>query len=168
MHLRGSPQTMALSENCMYADVVADVANELQHALLIADECGVPRWAQIADPGIGFSKTSADSAALLRPSNVARLRSLLANRALLVGASRKRVVRESVLGARESVLGASIDGSGSVDNEVLDRATAGVCCGAVAGGASIVRVHNCAVVVPAVRALKFVMREEGTTDQNKI
>jgi len=162
MHMRGSPQTMALSENCMYADVVADVANELQHALLIADECGVPRWAQIADPGIGFSKTSADSAALLRPSNVARLRSLLANRALLVGASRKRVVRESVLGA-------SIDGSGSVDNEVLDRATAGVCCGAVAGGASIVRVHNCAVVAPAVRALKFVMREEGgTTDQNKI
>ena len=140
--------TMGSEGNCKYGDVVAEVAGELQGALAAANECGIPRWSQVVDPGIGFSKKNSDSATLLQPSSVARLRGLLGGRALLVGASRKRVVKEAVSGSSDS---------GSVSNEALDRATAGVSCGAVAGGADIVRVHNCAVVGPAVRALKRIM-----------
>ena len=129
MHMQGEPRTM--QQDPRYADVVADVTQFLRERVAECVEAGLDEQLLLLDPGFGFGKTAADNIELL-----ANLRQLLAvGRPMLVGISRK-----STLGA---VTG----------REVQQRGPAGLAAAvmAVERGASIVRAHDVAETVDAMR-----------------
>ena len=130
MHMRGSPDSM--QSNVSYeGDIVAEVGAFLRERSDALQARGVSAQRIVLDPGIGFGKTVDHNIALLR-----RQRELLVlGRPLLVGWSRK-----STLGA--------ITG-----RDVTNRLGASVAAAlaAVQGGARIVRVHDVAATVDALR-----------------
>jgi len=131
MHARGTPDTMnALAR---YDDVVAEVAAELGALLAAATEAGIAAERIVLDPGIGFAKTAAHNIALLR--GLKRLSAL--GRPLLVGVSRKRFV-------------GTITGVAAPRDRLGGSLAAGLF--AAAQGASILRVHD---VAPTVQALRM-------------
>ncbi len=135
MHLRGEPGSM--QSKPVYVDVVAEVADSLARRLREVVGAGVDAQRIVLDPGIGFGKTVAHNLSLLR-----RQPELLAlGRPLLLGWSRK-----STLGA---VTGRAVG----------DRLAASVAAAlaAVAQGASIVRVHDVAATVDALKVWRAAM-----------
>jgi 2-amino-4-hydroxy-6-hydroxymethyldihydropteridine diphosphokinase/dihydropteroate synthase len=81
--------------------MVVEMANELQTQLEYADSCGLPRWLQIIDPGVGFAKTSQQNFELLKPTNLLKFKHLLNDRPLMVGASRKRFINQLLTNANQ-------------------------------------------------------------------
>lgn len=131
MHMHGTPQTMQTQAGDGYGDVVHDVADWLAARLHAVRAAGVAEERVVLDPGIGFGKTVEHNFALL-----ARQRELLAiGRPLLVGWSRK-----SSLGA---VTGRAV-------GERL-AASIAAALAAVAAGAAVLRVHDVAATVDALR-----------------
>ena len=129
MHMRGDPTTM--QQQTGYADVVAEVADFLRERLAVLGRAGIAAARVALDPGIGFGKTVEQNLELLR-----RQRELLAlGRPLLLGWSRK-----STLGV---VTGRPVD-------ERLPASLAAALA-AVAQGARIVRVHDVAATVDALK-----------------
>lgn len=113
-------------ENTRYADVTQDVRRELGLALLRARRAGVDRvW---IDPGIGFAKTAAQSATVLRELQVL----VDTGHPVLVGASRK-----SFLGALAPLPDGSRPGPGARLGASVAAALS-----AAAAGARAVRVHD--------------------------
>jgi dihydropteroate synthase len=130
MHMRGTPDTMNTLAD--YADVVADVGAGLAGRLSAATRAGIAPDRIALDPGIGFAKTGAHNIALLR--GLPALRRL--GRPLLVGVSRKRFIgRITGVETPRDRLGGSL--------------AAGLF--AVAQGAAILRVHDVAATVQALR-----------------
>ena len=130
MHMRGTPDSMQASPN-YDDDVVQEVARFLRARTQVLEARGVQAERIVLDPGIGFGKSVAHNIELLR-----RQRELLAlGRPLLLGWSRK------------STLG-TITG-----RDVTQRLAASVAAAlaAVQGGARIVRVHDVAPTVDALR-----------------
>ena len=130
MHTRGRPREMY--RHADYGDIVTEVSAELRQALERADAAGVPRAQVIVDPGIGFAKRADQSRAVL--TKLAALGPL--GRPLLVGPSRKSFLT---------------DGQAPLPPADRDWGTAAAVTVAVMGGAHIVRVHNVAAMVQAVR-----------------
>lgn len=129
MHMRGDPRTM--QQQTGYDDVVAEVAEFLRERLAALTGVAIAPARIVLDPGIGFGKTVAQNLELLR-----RQRELLAlGRPLLLGWSRK-----STLG---TVTGRAVD-------ERLPASLAAAL-GAVLQGARIVRVHDVAATVDALK-----------------
>jgi dihydropteroate synthase len=129
MHMRGDPQTM--QQQPRYDDVLAEVSAFLDQRLRACVARGVAPERIVLDPGIGFGKSVAHNLELLR-----RQRELLASgRPLLVGWSRK------------STLG-TITG-----RDVSQRLAASLAAAlaAVHAGASVVRVHDVAATVDALK-----------------
>jgi dihydropteroate synthase len=129
MHMQGEPKSM--QEHPHYDDVVADVARFLVERIATLTARGVARERLTLDPGVGFGKTVAHNFELL-----ARQRELLAlGVPLLAGWSRK-----SSLGA---VTGRSVE----------QRLAASVAAALAAAlqGASILRVHDVAETVDALK-----------------
>ena len=129
MHMHGTPQTMQARPT--YDDVVEEVGAFLRERVLALEARGVAGARIVLDPGIGFGKRPEHNVALLR-----RQREFLAlGRPLLVGWSRK-----STLGV--------ITG-----RDVADRQAASVAAAlaAVQHGARIVRVHDVAQTVDALK-----------------
>jgi dihydropteroate synthase len=129
MHMRGEPGSMQTAPD--YDDVVAEVGAFLERRAVEVQAAGVARERIAIDPGIGFGKSAQHNLELL-----ARQRELLATgRPLLVGWSRK-----STLGA---VTG----------RPVGERLAASVAAAllAVERGAAVVRVHDVAATVDALR-----------------
>jgi len=122
-HLRGEPATM--QQEVFFADVLAEVGDELAASLERARDGGVPRERLVADPGIGFGKRLPHNLALL--ANVGALRARLGV-PVLVGPSRKAFLGE--------LTGDPV--------EARDLATAVACGIAVFAGADAVRVHDVA------------------------
>ncbi|ACL65797.1 dihydropteroate synthase [Anaeromyxobacter dehalogenans 2CP-1] len=85
-HMRGTFADMAT--RAVYADVVEEVAAELDEALARAGAAGIPRDRVVLDPGIGFAKDARQSLELL--ARVGELRRL--GCPLLVGPSRKSFI----------------------------------------------------------------------------
>lgn len=130
MHMRGTPQSMpGLAE---YTDPVAEVRAELAARIEAAVAAGIARTRIIADPGIGFAKDAAQSAALLR--GLAGFAGLAPE--LLVGVSRKRVI---------GALG------GQAEPALRDAGSIAAGLFAAAGGASLLRVHDVAGHLQALR-----------------
>lgn len=127
MHSRGGVDDMATYNNAQYHDLVSEVMSEINSQLLFAEEAGVDRKNVVIDPGLGFSKKSEHSTRILQ--QLRRFASL--DTPVMVGASRKRFVREALL---NSVSMPSLDDS--------DSATAAVNVMALERGAMIFRVHN--------------------------
>jgi dihydropteroate synthase len=132
MHSRGAVAEMASYRLATYSeDPVADVARELSAAVGIANDHGVSDASIVLDPGVGFSKRTEHSVAVLRELN----RVLEIGFPVLVGPSRKRFVGEL---------------SGGLPPEERLEGTIGACVAALAKGAQIFRVHD---VAPLRRAL---------------
>jgi dihydropteroate synthase len=132
MHMRGDPGSM--QQRPSYDDVVDEVAAFLRERAAVLLARGVSGERIAFDPGIGFGKSVAHNLALL-----CRQRELVAlGQPLLVGWSRK-----STLGA--------ITG-----REVGERLSAGIAAAlaAVHNGASVVRVHDVAATVDALKVWK--------------
>jgi dihydropteroate synthase len=130
MHMRGTPATM--NSLASYADVGAEVATELAASVVFAEAAGIAREQIMLDPGIGFAKNAEQNVALLR--NLAPLHAL--GRPLLVGVSRKRFI-----GALSGVPLPKERLGGSVAAGLF----------AVSQGASVLRVHDVAATVAAIR-----------------
>lgn len=139
MHMRGEPGSM--QQQSHYADVVAEVADFLEARVRAVAAAGVARERIVLDPGIGFAKSAEHNLALL-----ARQRELLAaGLPLLVGWSRK-----STLGALTG-------------RDPGQRVAASVAAAllAVERGASIVRVHDVAPTVDALKVWHAVAAQHG-------
>ncbi len=130
MHMLGEPGTM--QDAPAYRDVVAEVCEWLERQAEGLAAAGVERDRICVDPGIGFGKLLEHNLALLR--GLPRLASL--GYPVAVGVSRKRMIGE-LTGVDEP--GARLAGS---------LAAAAL---AVANGADIVRVHDVADSVQALR-----------------
>ncbi len=112
-------------------DIVADVIAFFARTLEIAAQAGIAREMIVLDPGIGFGKTPEQSIVCLARLAAFKRFSL----PLLVGASRKRFINTITPSAPDQRIG------GSIASHLI----------AVANGASIVRVHDVAETVQALR-----------------
>lgn len=130
MHMRGTPDTM--NRHAQYTDVAVEVLRELAELLVMAEASGIARARIALDPGIGFAKLGAQNHELLR-----RLPLLLnLGCPILVGVSRKRFIGHL---AGEAPPRARLAGSLSAGVFAMLR------------GASVLRVHDVAETVQAVR-----------------
>ena len=129
MHMRGEPRTM--QDAPRYDDVVAEVSTFLAARIAACREAGVDIARLAIDPGFGFGKRTVDNLALLK--HLGRLRGLGA--ALAVGLSRKSMLAK--------LTGRAVD----------DRTAGSVALAAIAvlNGARIVRAHDVAATLDAVR-----------------
>jgi len=131
MHMQGEPQDMQRDPH--YVDVVAEVKAFLRQRLATCAAAGIDRARLLVDPGFGFGKGFAHNLGLL-----AGLRGLTELGApILVGLSRK-----SMLGA--------ITGRATGDRVAASLSAALL---AVQRGAAIVRVHDVAATVDALKVL---------------
>jgi len=121
MHIRGTPQTMQQMTD--YEDLLGEIYDFLTARIAACLAAGIKQEKIIVDPGIGFAKTYSQNFEIL--ANLAHFRALKCP--ILIGTSRKSFI-----------------------GYVLDKAnpkervwgTAATCCGAIAGGADILRVHD--------------------------
>ena len=141
MHMRGTPATM--KSLAVYQDVVGEVAQELHDRVEAAVAAGVRRQDVAVDPGFGFAKTAAQNAVLMRGLPV--LAEL--GRPLVIGISRK-----STIGMLTGVTDPKRRGPGSVAAALF----------AISHGARIVRVHDVAETVQAVRVWRGLAGELGS------
>jgi len=112
-------------------DIIADICAFFSRSLDIAARAGIARQNIVLDPGIGFGKTPEQSL-----TAIARLPELKSfGLPLLVGASRKRFINTVSPAPPDQRL------SGSIAAHLL----------AVAGGAAIIRTHDVAETVQALR-----------------
>lgn len=129
MHMQGEPRTMQY-DPC-YDDVVAEVGEFLDQRIRACEAAGIERARLLIDPGIGFGKRLEHNVQLL--ASLPQLRAL--GLPVLIGVSRKSMF-DALLGRP---LQLRLPGS-------LAVATA-----AVLAGAAIVRAHDVAETVDAVR-----------------
>jgi dihydropteroate synthase len=138
MHMQGTPQDMQAEPD--YGDVVAEVVAFLRERVAALEAGGVVRERITIDPGFGFGKTVAHNVALLRGiSEMQRELGL----PLLAGLSRKSMIGALTGRPVEQRMAGSIGGA----------------LAAVAQGARIVRVHDVADTVDALRVW-----QAGTTN----
>ncbi len=129
MHMRGEPADMA--QHAHYGDVVAEVSQFLAQRLQEVVQAGLTPERVVLDPGIGFAKTATHNLTLL-----SRQTELLAlGRPLLVGWSRK--------GTLGLITGRAV--------QERQAASVAAALAAVARGAHIVRVHDVAATVDALK-----------------
>ncbi len=128
MHMRGTPQTMQIAPE--YDDVVGEVEAFLVERMTAATRAGIAPARLTLDPGFGFGKTTAQNIALFHG-----LSRFTAHAPLLIGVSRKSLFGKLV------------------GRATADRAIASVTAAllAVARGAAIVRVHDVAATVDALK-----------------
>lgn len=130
MHMQADPQTMQI--NPQYQDVVTQVTLFLKERVAALEQGGVARNRISIDPGFGFGKTLAHNLALLQSVGVIQK---LLDLPLLAGISRKSML-------------------GELTGKPVERRLAGslaAALAAVARGAKIVRVHDVAETVDALK-----------------
>lgn len=134
MHMRGDPRTM--QNDPSYRDVVGEVRGMLQARVEEARGAGIGDDRLCIDPGFGFGKKLTHNLALLKNLEALRIDDL----PILVGLSRKRMIgslTDRPVGSRMA---------GSVAAAVL----------AAERGADLVRVHDVAETVDALKVLEAV------------
>jgi len=138
MHMQGEPRTMQAEPR--YGDVVAEVCDFLRERAAACLASGIAGDRLVVDPGIGFGKRLEHNLALL--AGLPALTGL--GWPVLIGVSRK-----SMFG---TLLGRAVD----------ERVAGGVAVAtaAVLAGASIVRTHDVAATVDAVK-VAVALREAG-------
>lgn len=130
MHMQGTPQDMQAQP--VYTDVVAEVIAFLRERIAALEAAGVDRERICVDPGLGFGKTVEHNYALLK--NTERIADEL-GLPVLIGLSRKSMI-------------------GAVTGRPVEERLAGSLAGAlaaVAQGAKIIRVHDVAETVDALK-----------------
>jgi dihydropteroate synthase len=139
MHILGTPATM--QDDPRYDDVVAEVGEFLEERLEVAAQAGIPVDGLMADPGIGFGKTTAHNLELLRrlPELVERLAPV----PVLVGTSRKGFIGQVLAGP----------GGHGVPVGEREEGTLATVVWAFDHGAAMVRVHEVRPAAEAARLL---------------
>jgi dihydropteroate synthase len=138
MHMRGEPRTMQVAPH--YDDVIADVTAFLAARLADCRAAGIEPGRLAIDPGFGFGKTAAHNLALLK--HLGRFEALGA--VLTVGLSRKSMLAK-------------------ITGRAVDERTAGsvaLAAIAVLNGARIVRAHDVAATLDAVRVAAATLKGE--------
>ena len=130
MHWRAHSDRMDAAD--VYADVVADVRDELATRVEALVAAGVDERRIILDPGLGFAKVGESNWPLL-----ANIPAWAGDRRVLIGASRKRF------------LGAAIGRPDAVPSE-REAATTAVTALAAASGVWAVRVHEVTAAKDAI------------------
>ena len=137
---RGVPVIVMHNREAADPDIViiAEVTAFFARSLEIAERAGIARDKIVLDPGIGFGKTPEQSIACI--ARLAEFKRF--GLPLLVGASRKRFINAVTPSAPDERLG------GSIASHLA----------AVANGASIVRAHDVAETVQALRVAAAIGR----------
>jgi dihydropteroate synthase len=130
MHMQGTPQDMQAQP--VYQDVVAEVTAFLRERVEALLAAGVARDRVTIDPGFGFGKTVEHNVALLR--SIGQLQREL-GLPVLAGLSRKSMIGALTGRSVEQRMAGSLGGA----------------LAAVAQGARIVRVHDVAETVDALK-----------------
>ncbi len=139
MHMQGTPETM--QDDPAYGDVVDDIITYLGERIEVAVAAGIDRSRIIVDPGIGFGKKGSHNLEILR-----RLRDFSRlDLPVLVGTSRKMFI-----------------GGVTGNQDPKDRlmGTAATVAAAVLAGASIVRVHDVALMREVVETAHAIAQAE--------
>jgi dihydropteroate synthase len=139
MHMQGEPRTMQQAP--VYADVVEEVYAFLAARIETCIRAGIAPERIIADPGFGFGKTLAHNLELMR--GLGRLGAL--GVPLLVGVSRKSMI-------------------GAITGRPVEQRLAGglaLAALAVAAGARIIRTHDVAATLDAVKLAAAVAEQRG-------
>jgi dihydropteroate synthase len=123
-------------------DIIADMMAFLDRSVDIALKAGVARDKIVLDPGVGFGRTATQSLTCIQ--RLGELRAL--GFPILVGASRKRVIGR-VTGRADAMQ----RGAGSI----------GAALAAVARGAAIIRAHDVAEHIDAIRVFHAVEKPES-------
>jgi len=130
MHNRG--RSADIYEFAQYADVIAEIRDDLAARVAAAERAGVPRGQLIVDPGFGFAKRAEHSMTAL-----ARLGELGAlNLPILSGPSRKSFLRLAL---------------GDIPPPQRVWGTAAAVTASILAGAHIVRVHDVGPMVQVAR-----------------
>lgn len=137
MHMQGEPGSMQAAPH--YRDVVAEVQDYLAARVAACISAGIPQAKIILDPGIGFGKTVEHNLALLR--HLDRFADL--GCPLLIGVSRKSFLK-AVTGAAEPA------------QRLPGSLAAGLW--SVGQGANILRVHDVAETVQALKAWQAIAK----------
>jgi dihydropteroate synthase len=129
MHMLGTPKTMQQNPHydCLFGEILAF----LQERIQLAVKGGVSREQIIIDPGIGFGKTVTHNLRLIRDLDVFNI----LERPILLGLSRKRFI-------------------GAILNRPVEERELGTAVANTIGimaGAHIVRVHDVAFQIDAIR-----------------
>lgn len=139
MHMQKDPQTM--QERPAYRDVVAEVTEFLTQRIGEMEAAGIGRERLIIDPGFGFGKTVAHNLALLR--KIGHIQTTL-GLPLLAGLSRKSTI-------------------GALTGRSVSQRMAGSLAAALFAahqGAAILRVHDVAETVDALKVWQAAMNNE--------
>ncbi|MGH7575373.1 MAG: dihydropteroate synthase, partial [Longimicrobiales bacterium] len=124
MHSRGAVERMASYDLAEYGDdAVGEIVAELRAALGRAGDAGIAENAVVLDPGLGFSKRTEHSVAVI--AGLERVVAL--GRPVMVGPSRKRFIGETA--------------GGLPAHERLEG-TIAACVAALLNGARLFRVHD--------------------------
>jgi len=134
MHMKGLPRTM--QDAPLYIDVLQEIGDFFRERIAYAENAGIRKEAIILDPGIGFGKRSKDNITILKKIELF----LDLGYPLMIGASRKRVIG---------------DISGASAAERLPGSLALACLAAIRG-VHVLRVHDVAETVQAIKVLKQV------------
>ncbi len=135
MHMQGSPQDMQQAPQ--YESIIDEVSAFLVERVAVCAQAGIPADRLLLDPGFGFGKTLEHNFQLF--AGMQRLLSL--GCPLLVGVSRKSMIGQLL------------------DRPVDQRLAGGLALAvlAVRSGARIIRVHDVAQTVDAIRMTEAVM-----------
>ena len=140
MHKQGEPDTM--QHNPHYAEVVDEVRAFLMARAAVLQQAGMAADHIVLDPGFGFGKTLEHNLALLRELHH------FTGHSLLVGLSRK-----TMLGTL----------TGRATNERMAASVAAAVI-ALQQGANILRVHDVAETVDAVKLWTAINKEQDTAN----
>jgi dihydropteroate synthase len=129
MHMQGQPRTM--QQDYQYKDVVGEVVDFLKQRVNACESAGISKGRILVDPGFGFGKSLEHNFQLLK--NLSQFSTL--NLPILVGISRKSMI------------------GGIVNRPPGERVAGSIAATAMAleNGASIVRTHDVAATVDAIR-----------------
>ncbi len=144
MHMQGTPATMQIKPE--YEDVVSEVTSFFHHRIQSAVQAGIAKERIAVDPGIGFGKTLEHNLTLLR--NLDKFAEL--GCALLIGTSRKRMI-------------------GDITGRPVGERTSGSVASALHAawhGAQVVRVHDTAATVDAIRVWNALETTTGDVRHN--
>jgi len=134
MHMQGLPRTM--QNNPQYEDLIDDIMLFFQQRINVCQKAGIAKERIIIDPGFGFGKTLEQNYQLL--GHLAQFKAL--NLPILSGTSRKSMI-------------------GNLLNRDVDQRLAGSLTTAILAaeqGANIIRVHDVAETVDAMKVLSAV------------
>jgi dihydropteroate synthase len=145
-HLRGTPTTMAAEaasrSHMQPVDFVQGVHSELALQIARAIHAGMYHWNILIDPGIGFAKTTDHCLALL--SHLSSFSTL--GYPLVIGASRKRFLKDIILGQNNVSPSSTVPPSQIIDStfpsQNLDLLHASMAASLVPSTAWMIRIHD--------------------------